>query len=1009
MSEFSQEESLEDQNALKFLDLCCGIAPGIDTVLVDSSVVKSLAATIVKTSYRYASKPSPVEQTLVRIVRHSTPDLLDGAEEISVLMHAWAKGSRQLAEEINECLLNRHDLADTFFAEASTQAKADLKDLQTLTKSNALDRRRVWSSRVSDLFRFSRIFGSASSSFSLVGLSDLQLWRSHSALCFDLSMNLFDQFTSPTDRFALLSNSSGVSTVELFVSVLIALSEATQDLVKAQAVSTLKDMCAKFLRSVGGPDLGKNFLETCIRDVVARLQTLCQAPDEGLICQHVAVLSQFVGALFYPIEYKQQQEISPETIKAGDELQYIIDPAKPECVIAEVMKVHFDSVAGYYFSIKVAKNGGSQERQTVVSRLRKSLSRPGPKNAIDPQNISPEEKLTRSSLRDLLLKEIVFPYFDALSWRTCIAEVVNIVIAQVGVGDARGLGSSHYDIFQLLNRQVDICEAALVDGITEKFEEASMKLALACGLGVLVPCFEWPSTIFKLDISALHSDLEMIVNAHSMLALECALGESTFSLSDAAPLMKRVLAESTGDFESGTLLVLRLLNHLIPNSTEESEAFSDCVNQLISGFATSWGRSKADVWSAYLQKTLDLASGTQHLASTFREAAKLSSEALSSCLSCSCKQWIAFQLLQGMSNRDCPLRDEEDIVLADSTQAKLSLWTKDFTEEEKDDALQDIEIVSQWLPLSMMTDLENWIDETYESMNDSDCIGKFLVWLSVLNIVDQSAPIDYKNRPAFVTYLSLTGSLDVVLSMAVLFDRFVNDPKGAAKTDFLLNNSPESVSDINVESLSSLVLLRTTEVLPSLVRRWWETECPKVYTTPVQALVEKHIAPAILGRELGRLKASSEQFGEMEVSGSAISREIAAFYVQDDFKLRVFIKLPNSFPLRSAEVDCSKTFGVPQKRWMRWSLQITQMLNNQGGTLHDALQLWKENVDQEFDGIEPCPVCYSVLHVKTHKLPQLECTTCHNRFHTDCLQQWFRSSGKSQCVLCQQDWRGTRV
>merc|ERR1712194_948917 len=40
----------------------------------------------------------------------------------------------------------------------------------------------------------------------------------------------------------------------------------------------------------------------------------------------------------------------------------------------------------------------------------------------------------------------------------------------------------------------------------------------------------------------------------------------------------------------------------------------------------------------------------------------------------------------------------------------------------------------------------------------------------------------------------------------------------------------------------------------------------------------------------------------------------------------------------------------------------------------DAL-LWKENVDKEFEGVEPCPVCYSVLHVKSHKLPNLECKT----------------------------------
>merc|ERR1712063_210192 len=104
------------------------------------------------------------------------------------------------------------------------------------------------------------------------------------------------------------------------------------------------------------------------------------------------------------------------------------------------------------------------------------------------------------------------------------------------------------------------------------------------------------------------------------------------------------------------------------------------------------------------------------------------------------------------------------------------------------------------------------------------------------------------------------------------------------------------------------------------------------------------------------MRECTKNFGEMNVSGSTMSREVTATYVQDDFTLTVLIRLPPAFPLRSAEVDCSRTLGIPMNRWKRWSLQITLMLNNQGGTLQDALVLWKDNVDKEFDGVEPCPV-----------------------------------------------------
>ena len=147
----------------------------------------------------------------------------------------------------------------------------------------------------------------------------------------------------------------------------------------------------------------------------------------------------------------------------------------------------------------------------------------------------------------------------------------------------------------------------------------------------------------------------------------------------------------------------------------------------------------------------------------------------------------------------------------------------------------------------------------------------------------------------------------------------------------------------------------------------------------------------------------------MSVTGSCVSREVAATYVQDESTLSVIIKIPPTFPLRNAEVDCKKTLGIPENRWRRWALQISRMLNFEDGSIIDALMLWKENVEKEYDGVEPCPVCYSVLCVKTHTMPNLECKTCQNRFHSNCLYKWFQSSGKSQCVICQQPWSGTKV
>ena len=90
-------------------------------------------------------------------------------------------------------------------------------------------------------------------------------------------------------------------------------------------------------------------------------------------------------------------------------------------------------------------------------------------------------------------------------------------------------------------------------------------------------------------------------------------------------------------------------------------------------------------------------------------------------------------------------------------------------------------------------------------------------------------------------------------------------------------------------------------------------------------------------------------------------------------QLSVMIRTPSTFPLRNGEVDCEKKRRALLKR-------------DGGGDIFrscscslDVLLLWKQNVDKEFNGVEPCPVCYSVLCIKTHSMPNLECKICHNR------------------------------
>jgi hypothetical protein len=374
------------------------------------------------------------------------------------------------------------------------------------------------------------------------------------------------------------------------------------------------------------------------------------------------------------------------------------------------------------------------------------------------------------------------------------------------------------------------------------------------------------------------------------------------------------------------------------------------------------------------------------------------------------KRWYAMGLLGAYANAGIPLHDDPEKAINETTAKRLEQWSEELIDEEGDMLEEDVGIVAQWIPKRLMNEIECWSDDDELVVVEHDACGRMTSWLAFLQIVDVAAHKDSMNRPALTSYITKCKAVEAILSTAMSYGNIGSERKVKLDTvvdmDEILGKS--NAAPVELSKLAALVVFRTVEVFPTLSKNWWEMACPNYFTQAVRDFVESYVSPEILRCELDRIKAASS-FGEMHVKGSSVSREVTATYVQDDFTLTVIIKMPLSFPFRRAEVDCSKTLGVPESRWKRWSLQITQMLNNQGGSLTDALLLWKENVDKEFEGLEPCPVCYSVLHVKTHKLPAMECKTCHNRFHFDCLTQWFRSSGKSACVICQQPWSGTRV
>jgi len=303
--------------------------------------------------------------------------------------------------------------------------------------------------------------------------------------------------------------------------------------------------------------------------------------------------------------------------------------------------------------------------------------------------------------------------------------------------------------------------------------------------------------------------------------------------------------------------------------------------------------------------------------------------------------------------------------------------------------------------------------EDLDGLDASALLGILLPLLLLLDIVEAHSSDkamfallgDWAKGKAFVPRALAVSSL--------LYQEF-SDSSAASRQRLaagkqLFTESLDSVSEFFVDPakqgpslhfLAGHALFRCVCVLPSMVRSWWSSECPRALQPVVQAFVETEIGGLIAKREVGAVLRSSHDL--LTVQASSVSREISAAYVKDDCSLEVVIRLPLAFPLKNVEVECRKRLGVTDQRWRRWVLQIVSLLATQDGSVLDAIVMWKNNVDKEFEGLEPCPICYSILHPKSLALPTLKCGTCSAAFHQPCLFKWFNTSHKSKCPHCQQ-------
>jgi len=206
----------------------------------------------------------------------------------------------------------------------------------------------------------------------------------------------------------------------------------------------------------------------------------------------------------------------------------------------------------------------------------------------------------------------------------------------------------------------------------------------------------------------------------------------------------------------------------------------------------------------------------------------------------------------------------------------------------------------------------------------------------------------------------------------------------------------------SLNGLAGGTFFGTLRDLPASVRQWW-TDTDKKRSEFVERIAVHHISPVLCMRELQSVSQDKiDQVTQLEnitVKVRLNSREVVALYTMDEIVMELLIKLPANFPLGQIVVECPKKVG-DCKDQRRWLLQLTTFLQFQNGSIVDGITMWKRNIDKPFEGVDPCMVCFSVLHGTNYQLPKHTCKACKKKFHSACLFKWFETSNNSSCPLC---------
>jgi hypothetical protein len=292
-------------------------------------------------------------------------------------------------------------------------------------------------------------------------------------------------------------------------------------------------------------------------------------------------------------------------------------------------------------------------------------------------------------------------------------------------------------------------------------------------------------------------------------------------------------------------------------------------------------------------------------------------------------------------------------------------------------------------------------DDGQSSFRFIECliISEFLSWISVLRLV--SLATRPETRMGILADLkeeteSFQLLLDLIFHHLHLDTGYV--PLDMSSSDLTNLLREDSFLDTGLDNprLIYLIALKTywwvLRVLPAMTRQWWIDCKDRQFSLAIEKFTETYFSLRLIHADMDLLQREIHEkklFGNtLIVRVNRSSREITASYMIEETSLQLAIRWPSNFPLKpvpAEDLASTRLGGISEGQRFRWLVMVSHLLNIQNASVVDVLWLWKQNLDRRFEGIEPCTICYSMIHMSDTSLPQQQCKICKNKFHSVCL------------------------